>query len=57
MMVVDPNTVRTRQRIGAGKFSINVWLAPAERTIALGKRLVDYQASRTAEAIRSARGR
>jgi creatinine amidohydrolase/Fe(II)-dependent formamide hydrolase-like protein len=58
MMVVDPNTVRVRQRIAAGRFSINgVSLAPAESTIALGKRLVDYQASRTAEAIRSARER
>ena len=58
MMVVDPTTVRMRQRIAVGKFSINgVDLAPAEKTIALGKRLVDYQASLTAEAIRKARVR
>ncbi len=58
MMVVDPDTVRLRQRIAAGSFSINgVDLAPAERTIDLGKRLVDYQASLTAEAIRRARSR
>jgi creatinine amidohydrolase/Fe(II)-dependent formamide hydrolase-like protein len=56
MMVVDPTTVRMRQRIAVDKFSINgVNLAPAEKTIALGKRLVDYQASLTAEAIRRAR--
>jgi creatinine amidohydrolase/Fe(II)-dependent formamide hydrolase-like protein len=58
MMVVDPDTVRMRQRLAAGKFSINgIALAPPEKTIALGKRLVEYQASVTAAAIRRARGR
>jgi hypothetical protein len=58
MMVVDPNTVRMRQRVAAGRFSINgIPLAPPEKTIALGKRLVEYQASVTADAIRRARGR
>jgi creatinine amidohydrolase/Fe(II)-dependent formamide hydrolase-like protein len=58
MMVVDPTTVRMRERIAVGKFSINgVNLAPAAETIALGKRLVEYQASLTAEATRRARAR
>lgn len=56
MMVVDPATVRMRQRVAVGKFSINgVALTPPEGTIALGKRLIEYQASVTAEAIRKAR--
>jgi hypothetical protein len=45
-----------RQRVAVGKFSINgVPLAPPEQTIALGKRLVEYQASVTVEAIRKTR--
>lgn len=53
MMVVDPTTVRMKQRIAAGKFSINgVPLAPAEKTIAVGKRIVEHRAGITAEAIR-----
>jgi hypothetical protein len=57
MMTVDPTTVRMQQRMAAGKFSINgVSLAPAERTIALGRELVDYIADVTAEAIRRSVG-
>jgi creatinine amidohydrolase/Fe(II)-dependent formamide hydrolase-like protein len=57
MMVVDPSTVRMKQRIAAGKFTINgVPLAPAEKTIAMGKRVVDYRAGITAEKIRSSVG-
>jgi creatinine amidohydrolase/Fe(II)-dependent formamide hydrolase-like protein len=52
MMTVDPMTVRMPQRIAAGKFSINgVPLAPADSTIALGNRLVEYQADVTVQAI------
>ena len=52
MMVVDPTTVRMEQRIAKGLFSINgVELAPAERTIELGRELVEYQANVTANAI------
>lgn len=58
MMVADPTTVRMQQRIAKGLFSINdVPLAPAKKTIALGKRLIAYQASVAVEAIRKARGR
>jgi len=57
MMVVDPNTVRMRERIAKGLFSINgVELAPADSTIALGRELVEYQANITANAIRIAIG-
>ncbi len=57
MMVVDPTTVRMDERTAKGLFSINgVELAPAERTIELGRDLVEYQANITANAIRMAIG-
>jgi creatinine amidohydrolase len=53
MMLVDPNSVRMRQRMAKGLFSIHgVSLAPAERTIELGRGLVDHIATVTADAIR-----
>ncbi len=56
MMAVDPATVRMKQRIAAGKFRINgIDLAPAEKTIAWGKRIIDFRAETTADAIRRAR--
>ncbi len=52
MMVIDPTTVRMQQRIAKGKFTINgVPLAPAAKTIAMGKRVVDYRAGKTVAAI------
>ena len=55
VMTVDPNAARMRQRLAKGKFSINgVNLAPAEKTIQLGKKAVDYRATVTVEAIRKA---
>ena len=46
MMTVDPVTVRMAQRIAAGNFVVNgVPLAPAEKTIAMGRRVVDYRAT------------
>lgn len=57
MMVTDPSTVRMKQRIAAGKFRINgVELAPAEKTIEWGRKIVDYRAAITVEAIRRAMG-
>ncbi len=57
MMAVDPATVRIAQRRAKGKFSINgVALDPAEKTIAMGKRVIDHRASITVAAIRRARG-
>jgi creatinine amidohydrolase len=53
MMTVDPATVRMKERIAAGKFRINgVDLAPAEKTIEWGKRVVEFRAAKTVEAFR-----
>src|SRR5262249_4398888 len=55
MMVTDPQTVRMKERIAAGKFRINgVDLAPAEKTVEWGRKIVDYRAAFTVEAIRRA---
>lgn len=55
IMTVDPNMVRMNERIKAGKFSINgVELAPIERTLRIGKQIVEYRADRTIEAINKA---
>lgn len=57
MMVTDPATVRMDERIAKGLFSINgVALAPADKTIELGRRAVAWRASTTVEAIRKAIG-
>jgi creatinine amidohydrolase/Fe(II)-dependent formamide hydrolase-like protein len=55
MMAVDPTTVRMKQRIAAKNFRINgIDLAPAEKTIDWGKKIIDYRAEITAKAIRKA---
>lgn len=55
MMAVDQDSVRTTQRIAAGKFHINgVDLAPAAETIAWGKRIIDFRAEAAVRAIREA---
>lgn len=55
MMTVDPTTVRMKQRIAADKFRINgIELAPAEKTIEWGKKIVDVRAEATIQAIRKA---
>lgn len=55
MMAVDPTTVRMKQRIAADKFRINgVDLAPAEKTIAWGKKIIEFRAETTVTAIRKA---
>ena len=52
MMSVDPQSVRTAQRIAADKFQINgVDLAPAEQTIGWGKRIINFRAEATAKAL------
>jgi creatinine amidohydrolase/Fe(II)-dependent formamide hydrolase-like protein len=51
----DPERIRAQQRIDAGLFSINgVDLAPLEKTVENGHRLVQYRAEITARAIRAA---
>ncbi len=58
MMVVDPESVRTSQRIAADKFRINgVSLAPMEKTIEWGKKIVEFRAEATANAYRKARSK
>ena len=57
-MVTDPATVRYDQRVAAGKASINgVSIAPMEKTIEVGKKLLQFRVDRTAKAIRAARER
>lgn len=56
MMVVDPTSVRLQERIAAGKASINgVPIAPAEKAIEWGKKIVAYRADVTVKAIRARR--
>jgi creatinine amidohydrolase len=58
MMAVDPESVRTSQRIAADKFRINgVSLAPAEKTIEWGRKIIDFRADATVKAFRAARSR
>ena len=58
MMAVDPTTVRMQERLAVGRFSINgVNLAPADSAIAWGRRVVEWRADKTVEAIRKAIGK
>jgi creatinine amidohydrolase/Fe(II)-dependent formamide hydrolase-like protein len=58
MLLVDPSTVRMKERLAAGKFRINgVDLSPAEKTMEWGKKIVEYRTDRTVKAIRKALGR
>ena len=53
MMLANPEYVRAEERMARGLFHINgVELAPVEKTQALARRLVAYQAHVTVEAIR-----
>jgi creatinine amidohydrolase len=55
MMTVDPASVRMKQRVAANRFRINgVELAPVEKTLAWGKKIVDFRADATVAAIRKA---
>jgi creatinine amidohydrolase/Fe(II)-dependent formamide hydrolase-like protein len=57
MLSIDPVSVRMKQRIAAGKFKINgVELAPVEKTVELGRKLIDYRADVAVMAIRKAVG-
>ncbi|MES2454566.1 MAG: creatininase family protein [Bacteroidota bacterium] len=54
IMVLDPELVRAKARIAAGKFSINgVDLSPIDKTIEMGKKIVDYQADIVVKAIKA----
>lgn len=55
MLFVDPNTVRMKERMAVGKFSINsIPLAPIEKTRKIADQLIDHQADVTIAAIRKA---
>lgn len=55
MMTVDSNTVRIKQRIAKNKASINaIPLAPVDQAVAWGKKIVDYRAQVTVDAIKKA---
>ena len=54
---VDPRHIRVKERQAKGLFSINgVDMNPPEKTIENGKKLVEYRARLTADAIRKAIG-
>ena len=56
-MVTDPATVRYDERVAAGKATINgVSIAPREKTIEVGKKLMQFRVEQTAKAIRAAIG-
>ena len=56
MLSVDPASVRMKERIAAGNFSVNgVALAPVAKSIKSGKALVDHIADISAKAIRERR--
>ena len=58
MMAVDPASVRTEQRIEAGCFRINgVDLAPKEKTIEWGRRIINFRADATIAAIQKSIGK
>jgi len=55
LMAVEPATARMAERLAAGNFRINgIDLAPAEKTIAWGKKIIDFRAEVTVQAIRRA---
>jgi creatinine amidohydrolase/Fe(II)-dependent formamide hydrolase-like protein len=55
MLAVEPQSARMNERLKAGKFRINgVDLAPADKTIQLGRKIIDLRAEQTVQAIRKA---
>lgn len=57
LMLADPQHVRLEQRIAAGKATINgVNILPKEKTIEMGRKIIEFRAEHTAAAIRKATG-
>ena len=55
IMVHDPKAVRMNERLKAGKFIINgVSLAPAEKTIENGRKIIAFRTEKTVAAIKKA---
>ncbi|HEY7569184.1 MAG TPA: creatininase family protein [Gemmatimonadaceae bacterium] len=56
MMAVDPSVVRYDQRVKAGKATINgVSIAPKEKTIEVGRKLIEWRTTQTVKAIEKSR--
>jgi creatinine amidohydrolase len=54
LLAIDPRTARMDERVKADKFRINgVDLAPVEKTIQWGRRIIDHRAAETVKAIRA----
>ena len=52
IMTIDVNAARIPERIGAGKTKINgVDLMPVEKTLDIGKKLIDFRADATVKEI------
>jgi len=55
LMAYDPKSVRLEQRIAANKTSINgISIVPKEKTIAFGKKVIEWRANIAVDAIRKA---
>jgi creatinine amidohydrolase len=55
MMVTDPDQVRFTQRVDAGLASINgIAITPLEDTVELGRKMIEFRAQYTAQAIQKA---
>lgn len=58
MAAIDANSIRTAERIKAGKFRINgVDLAPVEQTARWGRKIADHRADVTIQALRRTMGK
>lgn len=56
MMAVDPSVVRYEERVKAGKATINgVSIAPKEKTIEVGRKLIEWRTTQTVRAIERSR--
>jgi creatinine amidohydrolase len=57
LMLADPQHVRLEQRVAAGKATINgVNILPKEKTIEMGRKIIEFRADHTVAAIRKAVG-
>ena len=55
MLLVDPESVRLKERIAAGKTTINgISIVPTDKTIEIARKIIDDRATATVRAIRKA---
>ena len=58
MMAADPKLIRFDERVKAKKATINsISLEPKDKTIEMGKKIVEFRANVAVDAIKKARGR